>query len=376
MVTPFEEDCVRQPGDAVRAFRELRAADDAQFGQAIAALRDLSDSHARNRWLRMLASDDEALVRFTHPSVLTLDDAIGMAAQMKAVDSAVAARFVRLLMPRGENTVRDPWHASRILEIASAISAGTPVQALLPALLKHPDVRVRSKVALMLGRLNHNVQWLEKRLADRDPRVRANAVESLWGSDSRQARELFLMAAADEHQRVVANAAVGLYRAGELESARIVERMATLADSRFRASALWAMGESLDPRFLPSLAEIVACRENGSVRQNAIRSTVRIRTRLNRLREQAPLRISAVGRQDRLEVWVRSADGRPVVGLPPTAFVVSDHLGALPIRSARNTSPLDSAVAERYEVRLEQTPCHKIRIAVYTEEWMGEAEVR
>ena len=58
------------------------------------------------------------------------------------------------------------------------------------------------KVARMAGRLLRNLRWLEMRLSDPDPRVRANAVESLWGVNSPEARSLFLTAARDPHHRV------------------------------------------------------------------------------------------------------------------------------------------------------------------------------
>jgi len=53
-----------------------------------------------------------------------------------------------------------------------------------------PTQRIRSKVALVIGRVSHNGKWAESRLADPDARVRANAVESMWDVDTAEARAL------------------------------------------------------------------------------------------------------------------------------------------------------------------------------------------
>ncbi len=370
LVIGFEDDFIGPPGTAARMIRELREGSDAQFADAVRRLHEIQDPYARNRLLRLLMTDDRTLIRLTHPGVLPLNDAVNLAARMVALDVNLEVRLIRLLMPQSESGIRDPWHASRILEVVAAVSSCIRIQPLLPTLLRHPEVRVRSKVALILGRLNQNVQWLEDRLAEADPRVRANAVESMWGAGSQQARNLFRLAAEDEHQRVVANAAIGLHRAGDLEATRIVQRMAAAHDARFRASGLWAMGESQDPRFLPMLAEIVACRENGAIRQNALRSTVRIRSRLAQLQQRDRLRIHACWQRDRLEVWVRSADGKPLVDLPPTAFVVCDQHGALDVRCVRSGEP--GEMPEHYELALAGLPHDGVRVGVYWDQWMGE----
>ncbi len=368
------EEYGRQPGAAARAIRELLDGNDAQCLEAIESVLDLPDSPARDRLMRLLMADDCALTRLTNPGFLPLPEAVSLVGRMQSLDSTVDVRLLRLLVPHSDHEIRDPWHASRVLEIVAAVSDGRRLQALLSALLRHPEVRVRSKVALMLGRFSRNVHWLEQFLAERDPRVRANAVESMWGIGSRQARDLFLLAAKDRNPRVVANAVVGLHRAGELNSTRLMRRMACAEDSGFRASALWAMGESGDPRFLPVLAEIVARREPGIVHQNAIRSTIRIRGRLAELRQNEPLRVDAAWTNDRLGVCVRSSDGVPLVSLPPTAFVVHDTAGPLDIRSVLYMADRDAPEADRYELVLDGTPGPELRVSVYTDQWMGEQD--
>ena len=375
-VSGLMEEYARQPGAAAKAIRELCDGNDAQCLEAIESIVNLPDSPARDRLMRLLMADECALARFTDPGFLPLAEAVSLAGRMQLLDSTVDVRLLRLLLPQSDHVIRDPWHASRVLEIVAAVSDGRRLQALLSALLRHPEVRVRSKVALMRGRFSRNVHWLEQFLAERDPRVRANAIESMWGLASRHARELFLLAAKDRNPRVVANAVVGLHRAGELNSTRLVRRMACAEDLGFRASALWAMGETRDPRFLPVLSEIVARREPGIVHQNAIRSTIRIRGRLAELRQNEPLRVGAAWRVDRLEVWVRSADGLPLVSLPPTAFVVHDRTGPHDIRSVRYVAEHDGSAVDRYELALGGSLQPELRVSVYTDCWMGEQDAR
>jgi HEAT repeat protein len=375
-VVTLAEDYAAQPGMAARAVRELRDGDDARFLEVISALRELPDSSARDMLIRLLMADDEVLMRCTHPACLPLEEAVALACRMKQLDPTIDAHLVHLVMPGSGAAMRDPWHATRVLEIVAAISDGHHIQALLPTLLRHPEPRVRSKVSLMLGRYNRNIRWLQRLLAERDPRVRANAVESMWGVASQQARELFLLASSDANQRVAANGIVGLYRAGDLESTRILRRMAFDGDPAFRASALWAMGESRDPRFLPVLCEIVGLKETGIIHRNALRSTVRIRARLAKLRGNSPLRVCAVWRRDRLEVWVRSREGEPVMNLPPTSFVVHDGSRALEVRSVRYQEEPDAPAVECYELALDEAPRANVRVGVYMDRWMGEQDAR
>jgi len=51
---------------------------------------------------------------------------------------------------------------------------------LIVRLTDHPDAKVRSKAALLVGRGKPELGWVRSQLAQQDARVRANAVEALW----------------------------------------------------------------------------------------------------------------------------------------------------------------------------------------------------
>ena len=81
-------------------------------------------------------------------------------------------------------------------------------------------------------------------------------MEALWQSSEQNLRPVLLIAGRSPHNRVAANALLGLYKHGSLDSIPLLLRMAADPDSTRKASALWAMGETGDPRFLPYLASL------------------------------------------------------------------------------------------------------------------------
>jgi HEAT repeat protein len=85
--------------------------------------------------------------------------------------------------------------------------------------------------------------------------------------------EFFRRASQDSHNRVVANAIVGLYLAGDAEARTELEQLATFTDAAFRCSAAWAMGRSGDGSFVSTLKAMTKDPE-GIVRRSALRALV------------------------------------------------------------------------------------------------------
>src|ERR1035437_10930718 len=96
------------------------------------------------------------------------------------------------------------------------------------------------------------------RLGESDPRVRANAIESLWGVDSPEARTLLNFAANDANTRVVGNALLGLYYLGESSVLADVVKLAAHDSALSRSSAAWVMGVAGDPRFAETLRRMIS----------------------------------------------------------------------------------------------------------------------
>ena len=170
-----------------------------------------------------------------------------------------------------------PPELQRLMEILSETSN---VSRILPSLLvmaRQQNPHLQSKAVLMVGRANRSAKWLQSRLADSDPRVRANAAEALWGIDTPEARELLEKAALDGNNRVVGNALVGLYRLGDSSAIARLFQMSEHPGKLFRATAAWAMGETGDPRFSRALARLLT-EPHAGVRSRAFAALGRIRT--------------------------------------------------------------------------------------------------
>jgi len=167
----------------------------------------------------------------------------------------------------------------RVLELLAAIAPPAFWNSFQLELMAHPDKVIRSKAALLIGRSGRNSAWIGRRVLDRVARVQASAVEALWAVEANEARPLLLTAAKSKHNRVAANALLGLHRIAEMKAIRMLLDMACQKeDPAFQVSALWAIGESMDPRFLPFLMEQFKISE-GKTRLAVTRAMASIRRR-------------------------------------------------------------------------------------------------
>lgn len=161
---------------------------------------------------------------------------------------------------------------------------------LLPQLLQAfrvVDDRCRAKLTTVIGRYHRNRDWIEERMQDRCARVRANMIEAFWGESGQDMIGLFHRGLNDQAPRVIANAAIGLYRAGRVEALRAMALDLGENPSRpFRASGAWAMGFTRDTRFLKLLAEMVKDQDS-RVRKNAFRAIGEIKRESSSATERA-----------------------------------------------------------------------------------------
>jgi hypothetical protein len=150
---------------------------------------------------------------------------------------------------------------------------------------------VRSKAVLMIGRGSRSTKWVRHRLEDSDPRIRANAIEGLWGVDTEEARELLEALVHDSNNRVAGNAILGLYRLGDSSMIPELMSLARHESAMFRATAAWVMGESGDPRFTEVLAALMRD-PNAILRKRAFAALGSIRSAIAKL-PSAPCRMAA-----------------------------------------------------------------------------------
>jgi hypothetical protein len=228
--------------------RDPRAFQDA----AVRLLKTWYTSRGIQYVVSLLAASDLLLVALCNPA-LTRDGAISLARAAMETDAAMDVRLAKTVAEKAGAGL-PAAAAARLMDVLDAVSHGNRIMPSLLRLLRQPDAQLRSKAVLMIGRASRNVKWVQNRLADADPRTRANAVEALWGIDTTEARELLRVAAADSNNRVAGNALFALHRMGDAWAEPELLKMATAESAAFRASAVWAMSETGDPCFLEAVA--------------------------------------------------------------------------------------------------------------------------
>ena len=246
------------PGGAAQALRELISEDQNQFVLASAVLLSEGDKSESQPLVEALAGSVGIVELLSDPEILAKQPSIDLAQRIAAIDPDLDSKLVRLLTGRGvKGSVPAEGHAAeRILELLGAICASNRVVPMLAHLLRHPNARLRAKVSLLIGRWTRNIRTAEDRLDESDSRVRANAIEGLWGDKTGRAASLLWRAAKDVDNRVVGNALFGLY---ELKDQNVIPYILTMAGHekpQFRATAAWTMGQTGDPQFLPALEKL------------------------------------------------------------------------------------------------------------------------
>jgi HEAT repeat protein len=164
---------------------------------------------------------------------------------------------------------------TRPAQVDSEAGLRAALSAEVVPLLRHDDPRVRSRAAVLLGRRLRSAHWAERYLVDRDARVRANVVESLWGLDLPGARQILSAATRDRANRVAGNALYGFYLLEPDEAEPAIRDMAAHADPSRRTTAAWIMGQTGDLRFKDELLRL-SRDPQPAVRKVALRALLRV----------------------------------------------------------------------------------------------------
>jgi HEAT repeat protein len=189
---------------------------------------------------------------------LNREQAMAVARVAARIDSATDVNLAKYLADReASNPSVRSAQMMRLMEIMVAISSFPRILPALMRMARHPDPHVRSKAVLMIGRGNPGAGWLQNRFAEPDPRIRANTVEALWGTDTAEVRGVLIAAAQDDNNRVAGNALLALYTLGESTAEPELRKMAGSQFPAFRATSAWVMGEIAEPRFAAVLARLV-----------------------------------------------------------------------------------------------------------------------
>jgi hypothetical protein len=246
------------------------------------ALRYLG-SAGQSAALRFMASlllrQNSIFQRLSDPGPIAMERAHVVFGRLIALDPSFDVKMAKMLPDRtgiNHSVALEGLRAARAIEVLDAGSKGRRLLPVLSHLAESRDPRLRAKAMLFVGRRIQSPGWAEKQLEHKDPRIRANAVESLWGLDTLPARELLHRCVNDSASRVAGNSLIGLYLVGEPGILEEVSSMSAAANERFRATAAWSMGRIGNSLFVPDLTTLVRD-EDQLVRGTALRSLIGIR---------------------------------------------------------------------------------------------------
>jgi len=318
------------PGGTARALREYANEDrEALFQAALPILRDAEWNDGVRYLISLLLRCGVLLNRVCDPVAFSRSESVNLLRLLMRLDPMTDLELVKSVLENGGTTPEAEAASLRLLEVMAEVSNGARILLASAPLMRHPNPRIRSKAALLVGRKSRNPKWIDRIQDEPDCRVRANAIESLWGMDFEGAKEVMLAAARDKHTRTAGNGMVGLYRLGSLESLALMAGGAASEDPAMRASSVWAMGETGDPRFLKILAPLMA--QTGIVGSNAFKALGKIQhLRAASLAAQAwtitPLHRRLLENGDfEIGVTVTREDGTGVTSLHPLNFVLVEN---------------------------------------------------
>ena len=187
-----------------------------------------------------------------------------LAAFFRGRDSNFFANFGQLTTPRDSKDGEADSGENRLLysalQLLETIEGPGTLRTWLLGLTHHRDPRVRSKATKLICKLQSTPELIQRQFRSTDARVRANAVEALWGLQTAEAANIFKQACSDSNHRVVVNGLIGLYFfEGDGDTAlRYLQELAEDSSELLRAAAMWAFGYLKDQRAIPVLEKLVA----------------------------------------------------------------------------------------------------------------------
>jgi hypothetical protein len=307
--------------------RELLDQDAQAFQKGVVRVMKASPSSARGlRFMVSLLLADNLLIPTLCDQALSLEEAATLARTALQMEPMMDVALAKKLAD--DTALGEPLrNAGRLMDILGLISNGNRITSSLMRLWRSSDPLMRSKAVLLIGRSSRSIQWAQSRLAETDPRIRASAVEALWGVDTAEAKAVLRTAAQDANNRVAGNALFALYGIGDTLAISELFKMAASDSPQVRSTAAWAMGETGDPRFSETLGRLMS-ESSVVVRRRAF-------TELSRLKAAAKTRqgcewrvagrlLAGSGSMRQFGFEASPNDGGAPPRLLPTHFILSE----------------------------------------------------
>jgi hypothetical protein len=279
-IATFEQSREQSRANAGILRRFAKDAPDLFLSCGIQLLLNGPDTEAYRYLTMLLLKSLYFLNHLCDPWTFTYEQALSLSNRLMKADPRFDTRLAQQLPGRHGVMSRETLQgaaAERALEILDEISIGRRVIPILNHLTDYPDKKISSKAAILLGKRLQSLAWARRIIAEGDDRrLRANAIESVWGSNCPAVNKFFRECLSDRDNRVVGNSIVGLHLAGEPDVSQIVSECAGDPKPDFRMTAAWAMGKMADESFVPTLTPLIKDGHPG-VRRAALRSLHQIR---------------------------------------------------------------------------------------------------
>ncbi len=196
-----------------------------------------------------LCRGEDYLNHLLDPTLLSEDSARRVLAIFRNTDPQFLVKFSKITGASGAD-------AHRVRRALAVVDGLGDFNVLLPwfrALTHNPDERIRSKATKVLCSLRPNKAMIERQLQSDDERVRANAVEAMWGTTTLEAEHIFNSVLADSNHRVVGNALVGLHLLKDQSAFEKITEFTKHPSPTFRRAMTWVLAYIQDNRAIPVL---------------------------------------------------------------------------------------------------------------------------
>lgn len=189
------------------------------------------------------------------PNFLPVEKARKAAECICAADSQFFLLFSRL---NAESAAKaDRAILRRALVLAEGLNDASALLPWLRALTGCADERVRSQAVKVTCKIRTNPALISRHLHSGDDRMRANAVEALWGIQTREAKAILREALNDPHHRVILNALVGLHLQFDPAALRKILEYLMHPSEDYRAASIWAIGYLAEVNAIPALKALL-----------------------------------------------------------------------------------------------------------------------
>jgi hypothetical protein len=238
-----------------------------------------ADSPAQEYMASLLLKQQAALRHLTNPRLFSKPQSISLFRYLMKFEQSLDILLAGCLSGRSRtmSSYLPVTSGERALDILDATSTGRRILPILGRLVDYPDPRLSCKAVLLMGKRLQSVDWVKKFLDPAQvPRVRANVIESIWGLDTEDARNLLAEHTSDSNNRVAGNAVLGLHILGERQAIPAVVELSNMPQPEFRVTSAWAMNRMGCPDFTPHLKALVKDQDS-RVRNAALRALVNIR---------------------------------------------------------------------------------------------------